>query len=227
MSEPLARSVLDSGEIVEEHPYVDPIDLFAEFASQPHSLLLHASNAAVAASGAEESRYSFIAVEPYKTVTAKNGATEISGEAVDGDAFDVLANCLKLEGYKANQDRRAGQDVPPFRGGAAGVFGYDLARSLERLPPQQAPYALDTLYVPDMSIGLYDTVVAIDHRERRTLVIASTHREAPKSLPEPDPETGLQRWRARIGAVRALPDPYLPGGHASVLPLGDGRDRHL
>ena len=50
--------------------------------------------------------------------------------------------------------------LPPFQGGIAGYIGYDWGAVLERLP---AP-AYDDLAVPDVVLGLYDWVIAWDHR---------------------------------------------------------------
>ena len=79
--------------------------------------------------------------------------------------------------------------LPPFQGGAAGLFSYELGRSLERLPAA----ALDTLAFPDLSLGLYDVVVALDLIERRGFILST-------GLPETD---GRLRERAR-GRPRAL-----------------------
>ena len=47
--------------------------------------------------------------------------------------------------------------LPPFQGGAAGLFAYDLNRSLERIARPRA----DEFQVPALAIGLYDVVVAL------------------------------------------------------------------
>ncbi len=47
----------------------------------------------------------------------------------------------------------------PFRGGVAGFFGYELGRSIERLPVTVE----DDLDLPECFLGFYDTVLAYDH----------------------------------------------------------------
>jgi anthranilate/para-aminobenzoate synthase component I len=46
--------------------------------------------------------------------------------------------------------------LPPFQGGAAGLFGYDLCHHIERLP---RPH-FDEFQTPDLAVGLYDWVLA-------------------------------------------------------------------
>src|SRR6202043_2507765 len=59
--------------------------------------------------------------------------------------------------------------LPPFQCGAAGLFSYELGRSLERLP---AP-AVDELAFPDVSLGPYDVVAAFDVIERRGFILST------------------------------------------------------
>src|SRR6476659_6089397 len=60
-------------------------------------------------------------------------------------------------------------DLPPFQGGIAGLFGYDLARRLERLPRAQ----FDDFHVPDLAVGVYDWVLAFDHAKWRSWLIVT------------------------------------------------------
>ena len=50
--------------------------------------------------------------------------------------------------------------LPPFQGGAAGYIGYDYGAVLERLPAAR----FDDLAIHDVVLGLYDWVIAWDHR---------------------------------------------------------------
>jgi anthranilate synthase component 1 len=65
----------------------------------------------------------------------------------------------------------AGDDDPPFTGGAVGYVGYDAARHLERLPDLR----LDPIGLPDGWFGLFDDVIAFDHVKHRLLFV--THAE--------------------------------------------------
>lgn len=58
--------------------------------------------------------------------------------------------------------------LPPFAGGAAGYFGYDPGRLLERLPATAADEGL-----PEMNVGLYDWTIAADHLSGENWIVAT------------------------------------------------------
>ncbi|MCR9191694.1 MAG: aminodeoxychorismate synthase component I [Gammaproteobacteria bacterium] len=58
--------------------------------------------------------------------------------------------------------------LPPFQGGAAGYFSYDLLRHVENVPQHRA----DLMKTPDMMIGIYDTVIAFDHQAKAAWIIS-------------------------------------------------------
>ncbi|RYD01900.1 hypothetical protein N752_27635 [Desulforamulus aquiferis] len=60
-------------------------------------------------------------------------------------------------------------DLPRFTGGAAGYFGYDLIRYLERLPN----YKPDDLGLPVCQLMFPGLVLAFDHIRRTLLIIAN------------------------------------------------------
>lgn len=99
-------------------------------------------------------RYSFIAADPFEHIVA------------DAAGADWVA---KLKARLAVYRTAPMPGLPPFQGGAAGLFSYELGRSLERLP---AP-ARDQLAFPDLSLGLYDVVVALDLIERRGFILST------------------------------------------------------
>lgn len=134
-----------------EIDYIDPLQVFAPFATEPFAVLLDSADDA-----GGRGRYSYIAVDPVSTVTAS--ADVLS----DADPFDMLRHLLKQTALETDPD------LPPFQTGVAGVLGYELGGLIERLPePSGDPF------FPDMSVGLYDTIVAFDTFTSRAWVIAS------------------------------------------------------
>ncbi|HET6378527.1 MAG TPA: aminodeoxychorismate synthase, component I, partial [Methylocella sp.] len=86
-------------------------------------------------------RYSFIAADPFERFVA--GTADKDWPA-------------RLKSLLAAFKTVSLPGLPPFQGGAAGLFSYELGRSLERLPKPP----LNPLAFPDLSLGLYDTVIA-------------------------------------------------------------------
>src|SRR5262249_782710 len=88
--------------------------------------------------------------------------------------------------------------LPPFQGGAAGLFGYDLCHHLERLPRPR----YDEFELPDLAVGFYDWVVAFDHEQRQTWLIST-------GFPETEPIRRKRRAALRLRTVRRwLAAPY-------------------
>src|SRR6266704_16336 len=62
-----------------------------------------------------------------------------------------------------------GEGLPRFTGGAVGYLGYDLVRTVERLPHPPA----DTLDLPDAVMLVADTLVILDNLFGRAIVVAN------------------------------------------------------
>jgi para-aminobenzoate synthetase component 1 len=100
--------------------------------------------------------------------------------------------------------------LPPFQGGAAGLFSYELCHHLERLP--RVP--IDEFAVPDLAAGLYDWVLAWDHLQNRAWLIAT-------GLPETDHILRYKRARQRLQQLHRLLDGPAPDlGSGFLTPAG-------
>ncbi len=178
-----------------------PHEIFAPLSAQPYSLFLDSAD-----TRHELSRYSFITYHPFETIEARDGRVTVTNReqqfTFTADPFAILAE--RLETYGLNhEDRPAHKILPPFRGGAAGYFGYDLARSLETLPA-----TAQSGTTPDMAIGLYNRVYAFDHKTGdavfMTYAVNETDAEAQYkhfmtlvAAPyEAGTSTGMINWRA-------------------------------
>lgn len=168
----------------QEVPYHDPVAACALLAHAPGTVLLDS-----ALFDARHGRYSFVAVEPFLVLESKDDRVRLGGCWFEGDPFAVL------EAELARHRLPADPDLPPFQGGAAGFFGYELARHLERVPGAAADPGL-----PDLVLGFYDVVVSYDHVQRRAWVVST-------GRPEQDETARRRRGRARLRAfVRRLDD---------------------
>lgn len=154
--------------LVEElRPAPDPEAALVRLAAKPYCLFLDS-----ALREPTLGRYSFLAAHPFEVLTLPVGTTE---------PFAQLSE--KLRPFSASTL----PDLPPFQGGAAGLFSYDLSRSLEKIPPPQ----LDEFQIPALVIGLYDVVLAFDHLQRRAWVIS-------QGFPETEPASRHQRAQQRL-----------------------------
>jgi anthranilate synthase component I len=103
-------------------------------------------------------RYSILGTRPKQVIRWSIGDD-------DRDPYDLVADLT--EGA-----RQAPVDgLPPFTGGAVGMFGYDLVRTVET-SLGSAPNP-DPVGLPDLAIMLTDTLVVFDHLDRRTTILAN------------------------------------------------------
>jgi para-aminobenzoate synthetase component I len=162
---------------VVEIDYCDPVAAADALRHMPFLTFLDS-----AASDERLGRYSFVAADPFARF-------EFGKAAPDW--------VLRLKELLAGFRMAALPGLPPFQGGAAGLFSYDLGRSLERLPKP----AFDPLAFPDLSLGLYDVTVAFDLAARRAFIIST-------GLPETEP---LQRERRAVERARFFAAPLRSG----------------
>lgn len=120
-------------------------------------------------------RYSFVAVDPYKQIRCERDAA---------DAWERIQQ--ELNRCPA-PDR---EDLPPFQGGAAGLFGYELNRSLEPRLQSTASAVRDEFRTPVLQIGFYDCVFAFDHERSQGWLIST-------GWPEQDAASRIERAARR------------------------------
>jgi anthranilate synthase component I len=142
-----------------------PIRVFQQFYSEKRAFLLESVEG-----GVKWARYSFIGTDPFLTVKAKNGVTEVlngkdSKRYEDRKPVEVLKSLLRS--YKSPSL----EDLPRFTGGAVGFFGYDLLQYYERLPKHR----VDDLQMDDIQFMFCDQVIAFDHFKQQLKVISNVH----------------------------------------------------
>ncbi len=167
----------------------DPAEVTARFLDLPYLLFLDSATGPAQAGEAHQlGRHSFLAGDPAVVVRSKGPLTEIGRSGGwRREPGDALAAVRSLLG-EGRADPISG--LPPFQGGAAGYVGYDYGAVLERLPSTR----YDDLAIPDVMLGLYDWVIAWDHRIGTAWIISTGL-----------PETGAaraRRARERLEEVR-------------------------
>jgi para-aminobenzoate synthetase component 1 len=176
--------------VIEElQPPPDTEGAFAAFNRLPHCLFLDS-----ALRHPRLGRFSFLAADPFDFV-------EVAADG--GDPFGVLQQ--RLAGFAAPTV----PELPAFQGGAAGLFSYDLNRSLERVPSPE----FDEFGVPALAVGLYDVVLAFDHQADRAWLVS-------QGLPESDPAARQRRAQLRLAQFRAVLDERCHASDAGSPPEG-------
>jgi para-aminobenzoate synthetase component I len=184
-----------------EIPYEGaPLARFARFARMPYAALLDSAKIMD-----RFGRYSFLAVDPFSVLEAKDGRIALDGRSFEGDPFEVMRKRL-ADFPLAHRD-----GLPPFQTGAVGFLSYDLCHHLERLPRPPE----DDMRFPDLALGFYDVIAAWDHRERRAFVLSS-------GWPEAEPAARRRRAVVRaewLGAQLSAELPETPpeGRHAAPV----------
>jgi para-aminobenzoate synthetase component 1 len=177
---------IDAAPVVEElAPVPSSWEVFQRLAGLPHAVFFDSALAHPSLG-----RFSFVTADPFDWLWSRGRRTYLASRgpfAPDTDPFTVLAE--QLSRYRC--ETIAG--LPPFQGGAAGLFGYDLCHHLERLPRPR----FDEFAAPDLAVGFYDWVVALDHGSGRAWLVST-------GLPECDPRRRYRRARQRQETVRRL-----------------------
>ncbi|MBA2630657.1 MAG: anthranilate synthase component I, partial [Thermoleophilaceae bacterium] len=115
--------------------------------------------------GQRVGRWSFLGFRPRSVIRMQDGRLTVDGtERAAEDPYAVVAE-------EVGRWTTAPLDgLPPFAGGAVGLFGYDLVRTAE--PSVSAPNTDDT-GVPDLALMVSDVLVAFDHLRHEVTVLAN------------------------------------------------------
>ncbi len=143
-----------------ELPFIPPQQIY-ESIETPYSFLLESIK------GPEKiARYSFVGAAPFLIFKVKNGSVEIrhNGKKLLSSSSPLKKLKELISSYQIN----AQEDLPPFIGGAVGIISYDFVHYFERLPRT----AVDDLKIPDAHFLLIDTVIAFDHKLKKTFLIS-------------------------------------------------------
>jgi anthranilate synthase component I len=143
-------------------------------------------------------RYSFIGYRPRSVLRWSLGDP--------GDPYALAA--AELSRFRAADL----PGLPPFAGGAVGVFAYDLVRSVEPLGEPNP----DPVGVPDLALMLTDALVVFDHLKHTVTVIANVYTDD-------DLDASYRRALETIAEVRwrlagPVPHPDRPPATGRVAP---------
>ena len=190
-----------------------PVSAFAKLHRGEYGFLLESLEG-----GERWARYSFLATEP-EAVFQYRGS-EVERRAPDGSWIAQPSSPpLTHLGELLRRDRAVDvPGLPRFTGGAVGFWGYDVVRTLERLP--HAPP--DDRELPDAVAMVVDTLLVLDNLFHRAIVIANV-----TLSPDLD-DDALQRqidaaearaaeWLSRLATRNPLTPLALPAERAPAI----------
>jgi para-aminobenzoate synthetase component I len=160
---------------------LDPVDVFRRLAALPHVVFFDS-----AMRHPTLGRYSFLCADPVEWLSVPADTTNALSKLTE--RFPPNPQSKRSSPAAAGNPQ---SNLPPFTGGWAGMFGYEMARGLERVPAA----ATDEFRMPALAVGLYDVVVAFDHRERKSWLIS-------QGIPERDPHARQELAAARLAKFR-------------------------
>src|SRR5438552_5478675 len=145
------------------HSFIDdcetPVSAYLKLRGEGPSFLLESAE-----QGQRFGRWSFLGVQQRAVMRLDQGRLTVDGEPRDyEDPYAAVAG--ELGRYRLAQL----DGLPPFAGGAVGMFGYDLVRTFE---PSVGPPNADELGVPDLAVMVSHVLLAFDHFTHRVTVLA-------------------------------------------------------
>jgi anthranilate synthase component I len=161
-----------------------PVSAFLKLREQGHAFLLESADQG------RVGRYSFIGFRPRQVLRWSLGDP--------GDPYALVA--AELGRFRAAPL----EGLPPFAGGAVGMFAYDLVRTVEPLGEPNP----DPLGVPDLALMFTDALVVFDHLKHTVTVLANVYADD-------DLEHSYRQAMATIDEVRQrlagpIPPPARP-----------------
>jgi anthranilate synthase component 1 len=141
--------------------------------------------------GQKVGRWSFLGFRPSAVIRVESGE--------HSDPYSLVTD--ELARYRIAPL----EGLPPFAGGAVGLFGYDLVRTAE---PSVGPPSQDDVRVPDMALMVSDLMLAFDHLRHEVTVLANVFAAG-------DVDQAYAEAAAAIAEVRERLAAPVPRGRAS------------
>ncbi|KWT85559.1 anthranilate synthase component I family protein [Candidatus Magnetominusculus xianensis] len=152
--------------VYKEIPYYRPADYYDVLKSK-NSFLLESIKGPY-----NIARYSYIGFDPYLILTARNGIVGIETVASAqtpkvGTSVSLKSPLGRLRELTGAYPQRLSPELPPFQGGAVGLFSYDFVRYFEKIPNS----AIDDLKIPTAHFFMIDKLIAFDHKEKKAWIV--------------------------------------------------------
>jgi anthranilate synthase component 1 len=163
-----------------------PVSAYLKLRGSGPSFLLESAEG-----GQRVGRWSFLGVHPRSLIRLDKGVLTIDGEPREFDD-PYAAVSEELSRYRAAPLA----DLPPFAGGAVGLFGYDLVRWAEPTVGRRQ----NELGVPDLALMVSDVLLAFDHLRRELTILANVFAGDGFERAYADAVAAIADVRERLGA---------------------------
>jgi len=165
--------------------------------------------------GEKIGRYSFLGVDPAEVFRSRGATVEILDGQTGAVRSETTAACAldAFQGLLAGYQAVHLPGLPRFVGGAVGYFAYDVVRQIERLPNVPT----DTVELPEIYFGIYDTMIIFDHVNKTCKVVA--HADCRTATPEAAYAAAAARIDAIVDLLAAPGS--LPVDEVPVIPKAE------
>ena len=208
-----ARSLAHEYNVIPvRHTFIDdcetPVSAFLKLRGRGPAFLLESAE-----QGQRFGRYSFLGFRPRAVLMFEGGRVkarelrDLSGEGLGAAAAEKQRELDATDPYTAVADYLAAyrlaplEDLPPFAGGAVGVFGYDLVRSVERLPEPNP----DDVGTPDMALMVSDALIVFDHLRHQVTIMVNAFVEGEQGVDDAYERAAVLIERARMLLAEPVP----------------------
>jgi anthranilate synthase component I len=188
------------------HTFIDdcetPVSAFLKLRGRGPAFLFESAE-----QGQRFGRYSFLGFRPRATLRFDGSAVvarKLDGAERKLDAPDPFS---AVAAYLSDYRLAPIEGLPPFAGGAVGMFGYDLVRTVERLP---APNP-DDVGTPDMALMVSDALIVFDHLHHQVTIMVNAFADGDDQV-----DSAYERAADLIERARALLAEPVP--RASLAP---------
>ncbi|WP_425615949.1 anthranilate synthase component I [Anatilimnocola sp. NA78] len=154
--------------------------------------------------GEKVGRYTFLAMDPFLSLTARG--QQVTIKTADREETLTLEDPLvELRRQLAQFPAAHLPELPPFTGGAIGYCAYDVVRYVEtslKNPPQ------DDRELPDLCFGLVDRMVVFDNVNKTLYVIAMARLDqfpGDFAAAYADAQARVDEWVNKLSQAAALP----------------------
>lgn len=155
---------------------LEAVDAWERLRGLPHCLFLDS-----ALPDPRLGRYSFVCADPFAWRTQAAGR--------DGGLAELGEMLKRFRSATV-------PGLPPFQGGLGLMLGYDLNRSLERMPAPR----YDDLPTPALAAGFYDVALAFDHQSRQGWLISHGHPATDETARRARAATRLKQFRNHLAS---------------------------